>query len=42
MSSKVTATGMSMCTESIRAATIADGTTEIQRYIVAREMGFFR
>jgi len=26
----------------IRAATIADGTTEIQRYIVAREMGFFR
>lgn len=25
----------------IRAATIADGTTEIQRYIIAREMGFF-
>jgi butyryl-CoA dehydrogenase len=25
----------------IRAATIADGTTEIQKYIIAREMGFF-
>ena len=26
----------------IRAATIGEGTTEIQRYLVAREMGLFR